>query len=88
MNVTFWSILSVVFALLAALFWAWSAFVNVPILKSAYGSLVTELKDGSSVIGGAPFYKALKRISLLNAVAAICAFVSAATQAITLLPHK
>jgi hypothetical protein len=83
-----WSILSVVFALGAAVFWGWSAIINVPILKSGYSSLVSVMKDGSTVVGEAPFYAALAKISRLNAVAAGCAFVSALTQALTLLPCK
>jgi hypothetical protein len=83
-----WSIVSVVFALGAAFFWGWSAIVNVPLLKSGYGTLVTVLKDGSTVNGEAPFYEALRQISRLNALAAGCAFVSALTQAVTLFPCK
>jgi hypothetical protein len=86
--VKLWSILSVSFALGAAFFWAWSAMVNVPLLKSGYGTLITVMKDGSTVVGEAPFYKALARISVLNAVAAGCAFFSAVTQAVTLFPRK
>jgi hypothetical protein len=82
------SILSVVFALGAAFFWGWSAIVNVPLLKSGYGTLVSVMKDGSTVIGEAPFYAALSKISRLNAVAAGCAFVSALTQAVTLFRGK
>ena len=78
---------SVVFAL-AAIFWAWSAIVNVPLLKSGYGTLVSVMKDGSTVIGEAPFYAALAKISVLNAVAAGCAFLSALTQAFTLFRGK
>lgn len=83
-----WSILSVIFALAAAFFWGWSAIVNVPLLKSGSGTLVTVMKDGSNVIGEAPFYAALAKISRLNAVAAGCAFFSALTQVVTLLPRK
>ena len=54
-----WSILSVVFALGAAFFWGWSAMINVPLLKSGFGTLVTVMKDGSTVIGEEPFYKDL-----------------------------
>jgi hypothetical protein len=82
------SILSVVFALLAAAFWAWSSIVNVPVFVSGYGTLVTVMKDGSTVPGQDLFFAALKRISVLNAAAAGCAFVSALTQALTLLPRK
>ena len=83
-----WPILSVVFALGAAFFWGWSAIVNVPLLKSGYGTLVSVMKDGSTVIGEAPFYAALAKLSRLNAVAAVCAFLSAATQAVTLFRGK
>jgi hypothetical protein len=82
------SILSVVFALLAAFFWGWSALVNVPIIKSGYGGLVTIMKDGSMVDGEAPFYAALTTISRLNFVAAGCAAISALTQAFTLFKRK
>jgi hypothetical protein len=82
------SIISVVFALGAALFWAWSAFVNVPIIYSGYGTLGTQMADGATVIGAGPFYAALTKISRLNATAAGCAFFSALTQAITLFPRK
>jgi hypothetical protein len=83
-----WSILSVLFAFAAAILWGWSACVHVPILRSAYDTLVTVMKDGSTVIGEAPFYKALTKISRLNAVAATCACVSAIAQAVTLLPRQ
>jgi hypothetical protein len=83
-----WSVLSVFFALAAAIFWAWSAVINVPVLKSGFGSLICIMKDGSTEIGEAPFYVALTNISRLNAVAAACACLSAATQAVTLFPHR
>jgi hypothetical protein len=57
-----WSILSVVFALLAAFFWDWSAIINVPILKSGYGTLITVMADGSTVAGEGPFYAALTHL--------------------------
>jgi len=82
-----WSILSIVFALLAALLWGYSAFVNVPLLKSSYGSLVSVMKDGSIIVGEAPFYAALSKISRLNAGAASCAFLSALAQAISKRPE-
>jgi hypothetical protein len=82
------TILSVAFALGAALFWAWSAFINVPVIYSGYGTLGTELPNGSNVAGVEPFYAALKTISRLNALAAACAFVSAFTQAFSLLQQK
>jgi hypothetical protein len=83
-----WSIVSVVFAIAAAVLWGWSAFVNVPVLKSGYGTLVSVMKDGSTVIGEAPFYAALAKISRLNAFAAGCACLSAITQAVTLFSRK
>lgn len=81
-------IISVVFALGAAVFWGWSAFVNVPTIYSGWGTLGTIMKDGSEVIGTDPFYSALTKISRLNAIAAICALVSAVCQAASLIPHK
>jgi len=86
--VVLWSILSVVFALAAAILWGWSAFVYVPILRSGYGSLVSIMQDGSQELGESFFYAALKKISRLNAGAAAFACLSAAAQAVTLLPHK
>jgi hypothetical protein len=82
-----WSILSVVFALAAAILWGWSAFVYIPLLQSGWSSLVSITQDGSPEIGEAPFYAALKKISRLNAGAAACACLSAAAQAVTLLPY-
>ena len=82
------SILSVVSALAAAFFWGWSALVNLPVLESGYGTLVSVMKDGTRVIGEGPFYAALAKVSRLNAIAAGCAFVSAAAQAVTLFPSK
>jgi hypothetical protein len=83
-----WSILSVLFAFAAALLWGWSALINVPLLKSGFGTLVTVMKDGSTVVGEAPFYAALAKISRLNAGAAGCAFCSALAQAVTLISRK
>lgn len=80
--------LGVVFALGAAFFWGWSAMVDVPLLRSGYGTLISVMKDGSTVIGEAPFYAALAKISRLNAVAAACSFVSALIQAATLRRSK
>jgi hypothetical protein len=53
----------------------------VPILVFGWGTIVTNLQDGSTVIGVEPFYKALKKIARLKFWAAGCAAVSAATQA-------
>ena len=83
-----WSILSVVFALAAAVLWGWSAFVNVPVLRSSFGTLVSILKDGTKVNGEAPFYAALAKISRLNALAAACACLSAVAQAVALFLHE
>jgi hypothetical protein len=82
------SVLSVLFALAAALLWGRSALINVPLLQSGYGTLVTVMKDGSTVIGEAPFYEALAAISRLNFFAATCALLSAFTQAVTLFLRK
>jgi transaldolase len=79
-----WQILSLVFAALAAGLWGWSAFVRVPAIGSGYGTLVTVLKDGSTVNGTELFSAALAKISRLNAGAAACAFLSAAFQAVSL----
>jgi hypothetical protein len=68
------SIVGVVFALLAALFWAWSSLVNLPVIGSAWGT-IANLE---------PFYAALKKVARLNASAAGCAFISAIAQAIAL----
>lgn len=83
-----WSILSVLFAFAAAVLWAWSALINVPLLKSGFGTLVTVMKDGSTLVGEAPFYAALAKISRLNAGAASCAFCSALAQGVTLISRK
>ncbi len=83
-----WSILSIVFALVAAILWGGSAFVYVPVLQSGWGSLVSIMQDGSRELGEAPFYAALKKIARLNAAAAACACLSAIAQAIALLPRR
>jgi hypothetical protein len=72
--VTILSQLSVLFALLAAVFWAWSSLVNLPVIGSAYGAIAN--LD--------PFYAALKKVARLNALAAGSAFFSALFQAIAL----
>jgi hypothetical protein len=72
--VTILSQLSVLFALLAAAFWAWSSLVNLPVIGSAYGAIAN--LD--------PFYAALKKVARLNALAAGSAFFSALFQAIAL----
>jgi hypothetical protein len=78
-------VLAFVFAFAAAFFWCWSTKIHVPVLDSCYGTLCTVMEDGSKVNGVAPFYAALANISRLNAVAAVCAGVSAITQVVTLL---
>ena len=80
--------LSALFAFAAAVFWGWSTVIKVPVLESGYGSLLTIIKDGSTVIGVKPFYEALAQISRLNAWAAGCAGLSALIQAVTLLLRK
>jgi hypothetical protein len=83
-----WSILSVFFALAAAILWGGSAFIYLPILQSGWGSLVSIMQDGSRELGEAPFYAALTKISRLNACAAACACLSAIAQAVALVPHQ
>jgi hypothetical protein len=68
------TIVSVVFAALAALLWAWSSFVNLPVIGSAWGT-IANLE---------PFYVAMKKTARLNSAAAASAFISALTQAIAL----
>jgi hypothetical protein len=65
--------LSVLFSLLAAVLWAWSSLLNLPLIGS---DLDLEALD--------PFYAALKKVARLNAFAAACAFVSAFLQAFVL----
>jgi hypothetical protein len=64
----------VIFALLAALLWGWSAFVNLPMIGSAYGT-IANLE---------PFYAAMKKIARLNGGAATCALISAVAQALAM----
>jgi hypothetical protein len=68
------SLTSVLLALIAALLWAASATVNLPVLGSAWGAIHN--LDA--------FYIAMKRVARLNAGAAFCAFASAMAQAIAL----
>ena len=65
---------SVIFAALAAILWAWSSIINLPVLGSGWGTLVNS--DA--------FYAAMKKIGRLNMSAAASAFVSALCQAIAL----
>lgn len=83
-----WTILSIVFALAAAILWGWSAFVNVPLLRSGFGTMISVMKDGSTIPSEAPFYAALATIARLNAGAAACAALSALAQVGTLLIGK
>jgi hypothetical protein len=66
------SIASVVFALLAAVLWAASSFVNLPVIGSAWGT-IANLE---------PFYAAMRKVARLNALAAFSAFISVGCQAI------
>jgi hypothetical protein len=68
------SFASVLFAGLAAILWAWSSAVNIPVLGSGWDTLVNS--DG--------FYAAMKKISRLNMSAAAAAFISAFCQAAAL----
>jgi hypothetical protein len=71
------TVVSVAFALCAAGLWAGSAFVNFPVIGSAYGAIAN--LD--------PFYAAMRKIARLNAGAAGCAFISALAQALALYFH-
>jgi hypothetical protein len=66
--------ISIIFALIAALLWVWSAALNLPVIGSAYGEIANL----------APFYAAMKKVARLNAGAAFSAFVSASAQAAVL----
>jgi hypothetical protein len=66
--------IGVIFALLAAVLWGWSALVNLPVIGSAYGT-IANLE---------PFYAAMKKIARLNGSAAACAFISSVAQAIAM----
>jgi len=65
---------SVLFAAFAAILWAWSSFVNLPVLGSGWGTLVNTNE----------FYAAMTLIGRLNMTAAGCAFFSALCQAVAL----
>jgi hypothetical protein len=79
------SLLSAVFAFLAAILWGLSAQVYVPVVRSGFGGSATELKDGSTVIGEEPFYKALAKVARFNFYAATCAAVAAVFQTCALI---
>jgi hypothetical protein len=66
--------MSVVFAAFAAVLWAYSSFVNIPVLGSGWGTLVNSDE----------FYAAMRKIGRLNMSAAACAFASASSQAAAL----
>ena len=72
--VIFFSALSVICAAIAATLWAWSSFINLPLIGSSYGA-IANLE---------PFYAAMKKVARLNACAAGSAFLSALSQAIAL----
>jgi hypothetical protein len=65
---------SVLFAAFAAILWGWASIVNLPIIGSGYGE-IANLN---------PFYAAMKKVAVLNACAAGCAFLSALFQAVAL----
>jgi hypothetical protein len=71
MDTALFQICSALFAALAAMVWAWSSLVNLPVIGPSY-STIENLK---------PFYLAMKKIALLNASAAAFAFLSALSQA-------
>jgi hypothetical protein len=66
---------SVGFAVLAALLWAGSAAVNIPLIGSGFGTLV----------GLNEFYAAMRKIARLNMLAAISAAISALCQGLSLV---
>jgi hypothetical protein len=65
---------SVGFAVMAALLWAGSAAVNIPLIGSGYGTLV----------GLSEFYAAMRKVARLNMFAAISAAISALCQGLSL----
>jgi hypothetical protein len=71
MDAALFQICSALFAVFAAIVWAWSSLVNLPVIGPSYGT-IQNLK---------PFYLAIKKIALLNASAAAFAFLSALSQA-------
>lgn len=66
--------LSAAFSLLAAILWAASALVNLPVVRSTYEGI-----DGLE-----PFQTAMKKAARLNMFAAAFAAVSALCQALSL----
>jgi hypothetical protein len=80
MDAALFQICSALFAFCAAMVWALSALVNLPVIGPSYGT-IQNLK---------PFYLAMKKITLLNASAAAFAFLSALSQAMAfyLMPYQ
>jgi hypothetical protein len=66
--------LSVLSALIAAGFWAWSASISYPEFRNSY----------TQMVGVDLFLKALRKVARLNALAAGTAFFSAVFMAVTL----
>jgi hypothetical protein len=64
MIATLASLVSVLFALIAAVLWASSAFVNLPVIGSAYGA-IANLE---------PFYAAMKKVARLILLSQLAAF--------------
>lgn len=54
----FISVASVLFALLAAILWLWSTLIQIPILGSGWGRLVSTMPDGRQEVGTDAFYLA------------------------------
>lgn len=69
-----WTNASVVFAFLAAVLWAASAGVNLPVVRATY--------EGIDGLG--PFQAAMKKAARLNMLAAAAAAISAFCQALSL----
>ena len=82
------TIVSVGFALSAAVLWLLSARVYLPVLGSGWGTLVSRMADGSRVDSADPFYTAMRKVSRLNFAAAACACVSTVAQALALYTSK
>ena len=68
------SVASVLCALFAAVLWVLSATLNLPMTISPFGT-IADLHS---------YFSAMKRVARLNAGAAVFAFASAATQALSL----
>lgn len=69
-----WTNASVAFAFMAAILWAASAGVNLPVIGSTYDA-IDRLE---------PFHAAMKKAARLNMLAAISAAISALCQALSL----